>query len=211
MLPCLVGAVSAGVTVPSFTSDMTYYARNLPHWHPEGRAIFLTWRLCGSLPAGFVHQLQKFQKQPGKQFMAADQALDAAASGPRWLSEPKIAGYAEDAIKRGADLNHYLLHAYVVMPNHVHILLHPLVPLPRITVGIKGVSARDANTMLSRTGKPFWQDESFDHWIRNSAQFEHVRTYIEKNPVKAGLVTRREDWKWSSAYSPVAQALLPVP
>ena len=161
---------------------MTYYARNLPHWQPDGRTIFLTWRLHGSLPRGFVHQLQKLEKDSGKQFLTADLSLDAAATGPRWLSDPEIAGYAEDAIDRGAELGHYNLHAYVVMPNHVHLLLDPQVPLRRITGGIKGVSARDANGALGRTGKPFWQDESFDHWIRNGAQFERIRNYIEHNP-----------------------------
>jgi len=179
---------------------MTYYARNLPHWQPDGRAIFLTWRLHGSLPTGFVHQLQKSDKDPGKQFLKADLTLDAAATGPRWLSDPEIACYAENAIIRGAELGHYGLYAYVVMPNHVHVLLAPQVPLRRITGGIKGVSARDANGALGRTGKAFWQDESFDHWIRNGAQFERIRNYIERNPVKAGLTARPDAWRWSSAH-----------
>ena len=177
-----------------------YYQRNLPHWQPEGRAIFLTWRLYGSLPRHFVLQLEKLKEDPGKKFLAADLRLDAAATGPRWLSDPEIAGYAEDAIKRGGELGHYVLHAYVVMPNHVHVLLTPLAPLRRITGGIKGVSARDANGTLGRTGKAFWQDESFDHWIRSSAQFERIRAYIEQNPVKAGLATNPQDWQWSSAH-----------
>ena len=179
---------------------MTYYARNLPHWEPEGRAIFLTWRLYGSLPRGFVHQLQKLEKDPGKQFLTADLRLDAAATGPRWLSDPEVAGYVEGAIIRGAELTHYALHAYVVMPNHVHVLLDPQVPLRRITGGIKGVSARDANESLGRTGKPFWQDESFDHWIRDGAEFERIRNYIEHNPAKAGLAASPAHWRWSSAH-----------
>jgi putative DNA methylase len=154
------------------------------------------------LPKGFVKRLQRLHKQPGEQFLAADVRLDAAATGPCWLSDSKIARCAESAILRGADLGHYALHAYVVMPNHVHVLIEPLSPLRRITVGIKGVSARDANSALARTGKAFWQDESFDHWIRSGAQFERIRTYIEQNPVKAGLVERPEKWPWSSAHKP---------
>jgi putative DNA methylase len=177
-----------------------YYERNLPHWQPDRRSIFLTWRLHGSLPRAFVYQLRELQPQPGKQFIIADLRLDAAATGPRWLSDPKIAGYAEAAIRRGAELGHYVLHAYVVMPNHVHILIDPVAPLRRITAGIKGVSAQDANKALARTGKPFWQDESFDRWIRNSTQFHRIRNYIEQNPVKAGLTVKAEDWQWSSAH-----------
>ena len=93
-----------------------------------------------------------------------------------------------------------MLIAYVVMPNHVHILLEPLASLRKITLGIKGASAREANRALRRTDKAFWQDESFDHWVRNGAQFERIRGYIEQNPVKAGLVATAEDWPWSSAH-----------
>jgi len=114
-----------------------YYHRNLPHWQPEGQPIFLTWRLHGSLPKGFTSHLRKWENEPAKQFLAADLKLDAASTGPRWLSDPKIAAPAEHAIRRGAELGHYVLHAYVVMPNHIHMLLNPLVPLRRITGGIK--------------------------------------------------------------------------
>jgi putative transposase len=178
---------------------MNYYERNLPHWHPQGRAIFLTWRLYGSLPARFVKELQKFSRAPGRQFLEADRILDAAATGPRWLVKPSIATCAEAALRRGEKLGYFALHAYVVMPNHIHVLLDPLLPLHRITRGMKGASARDANRALHRQGQPFWQDESFDHWIRNSSQFERIRAYIEHNPVKAGLVKRPDQWPWSSA------------
>ena len=147
-----------------------------------------------------MRQLRKLEKEPGKQFLTADRKLDAATTGPRWLRDPEIAGYAEEAIKRGAELGHYVVRAYVIMPNHVHLLLEPRAPLRRITGGIKGVSARDANGALGRTGRPFWQDESFDHWIRNNAQFERIRIYIEFNSVKAGLAKRPQDWPWSSAH-----------
>ncbi len=127
--------------------------------------------------------------------------MDSARFGPRWLVNPEIAACAEYPIVHGAELQKYYLHAYVIMPNHVHILLEPRVPLAKITRTLKGIAARNANVRLACSGKPFWQDESFDHWIRDSAQFERVRRYIEWNPVKAGLVTQPEDWKWSSAAS----------
>jgi len=95
-------------------------------------------------------------------------------------------------------LAQYLLHAYVVMPNHVHLLITTRFPLSRIMRGIKGVSARDANRILGRHEKAFWQDESYDHWVRDEAEFGKIRFYIEYNPVGAGLVKQPEDWKWSS-------------
>jgi putative transposase len=191
---------------------MTFYRRNLPHWHPEGKSIFVTWRLYGSLPASVLKKrntgrnacatnISESEDTPGREFVRLDAALDSAKGGPLWLASPEFAGYAEYPIVHGAELGRYQLHAYVVMPNHVHILLDPHVPLAKITGPLKGVAACDINARLGRTGKPLWQDESFDHWIRNSAEFERIRHYIEWNPVQAGLVTRPEDWKWSSAGS----------
>jgi REP element-mobilizing transposase RayT len=128
-----------------------------------------------------------------------DAELDRGACGPVWLRDPEIAGYVEDAIFRGEELGYYQLDTYVVMPNHVHVLLWPRMPLARITGGIKGVSARNANAALGRVGMHFWEDESFDHWVRNEAELVRIRAYIERNPVSAGLVERPEDWPWSSA------------
>jgi len=186
---------------------MAYYHRNLPHWHPEGVPIFLTWRLFGSLPSPSRRTAKigcattpPSDVSPGKKFKEMDSILDKASSGPLWLKDSTIARCVSDAIHFGAEkLNFYALHAFVVMPNHVHLLITPTVPLPRITNGLKGVTARDANAILHRAGQHFWQDESFDHWVRSPSQFDRIRAYIESNPVSAGLTTRPEAWPWSSA------------
>jgi hypothetical protein len=70
---------------------------------------------------------------------------------------------------------------------------------------LKGCTAREANLVLGRTGQPFWQAESYDHWVRDENQFERIVAYIENNPVKAGFVTRPEDYPWSSAAKPAAR------
>ena len=64
---------------------------------------------------------------------------------------------------------------------------------------LKGRTARKANCILQRTGMPFWQEESFDHWIRNSRELQGLIDYVENNPVKAGLVDAKDHWPWSSA------------
>jgi putative transposase len=181
------------------TREMTYYERNLPHWHPAGKSIFVTWRLFGSLPRTVGARIKSSGNASGKRFLVFDECLDSAKCGPLWLLDGKIAGYVRDALIRGAELGQYRLHAWVIMPNHVHVLLEPLVALQRVMSTLKGVSARNANAELGRVGEPFWQDESFDHWIRDSSQFERIRSYIEQNPVKAGLAKKPEDWLWSSA------------
>jgi putative transposase len=96
----------------------------------------------------------------------------------------------------------YNLLAWVVMINHFHILIYPEAALSRITKAIKNYSARWANQLLMRTGQPFWQDESYDHWVRGPEELERIARYIERNPVAAGLVERPEDWRWSSAFRP---------
>ena len=73
------------------------------------------------------------------------------------------------------------------MANHVHLLVTPLVSPSKLLQSVKGYSAREANKLLERTG-PFWQNESYDHWIRDEVEFERVRRYIESNPVRSGLV-----------------------
>lgn len=181
---------------------MTYYERNLLHWHPPGRVLFITWRLKGSLPRNFLNTLRPHHPDAGMQFRKADSELDRALSGPLWLREPRVAQCVVDALRQGERLGHYVLHSFVVMANHVHALLEPKVALARTTNAIKGVTARRANAILGRTGKHFWQDESFDHWVRNEAEFARIRSYIERNPVSAGLVARPEDWLWSTARSP---------
>lgn len=180
---------------------MTYYARDLPHWQPPGKDIFVSWRLYGSLPVTFIRSLQSSTESSARQrFRATEAQLDKALNGPLWLKEPRVAKSVVDAIQRAAtELNFFRLHAYVVMPNHVHILIGPDVPLSRITHRVKGTSARSANKILGRDGQRFWQDESFDHWVRNGAEFIRIKSYIEHNPVKAGLVKFPEDWPWSSA------------
>jgi putative transposase len=204
-----------------------YYKRNLPHWIPDGAFVFLTWRLHGTLPCGTGTpacatdpHAGVAKETPGQRFTRLDSRLDRMTTGPRWLSEPRIAAPVEKTIIHGdAQLHQYELHHYVVMPNHVHLLLRPRVALNKITKGIKGVSAKAANEILGRTGKAFWQDESFDHWVRNEREYGKIRFYIEHNPVAAGLVRKPEEWRWGSAWfhkrdpavDTAAQAGVPVP
>lgn len=177
---------------------MTYYQRDLPHWHPEGKVLFLTWRLDGSLPVGF--RPLPDEKNAGKAFLHMDRELDKGLSGPVWLRNPCIAKCVVDALVYGErELGLYDLLAFVVMSNHVHVLLRPRVTVSKITRAIKGFTARQANKILGRSGKAFWKDESYDHWVRDNDELRRIVAYIERNPVTAGLVRSVEEWPWSSA------------
>lgn len=158
--------------------------------------MFLTWRLYGSLPAH--RSFSKETLTSGQAFVAMDRLLDAALTGPRYLTG-SIAGMVVESIHHHEDvLGRYKLHAFVVMSNHVHLLVTPLVPIPTITRTLKTYTARRANEMLGLAG-PFWQEETFDRNVRNQQEFDRILAYIEHNPVKAGLATVPEGFLWSSA------------
>jgi REP element-mobilizing transposase RayT len=87
------------------------------------------------------------------------------------------------------------------MPNHVHLLIEPKAPAPKITQYVKGVSAKRANELLQRTGQPFWQNESFDRWVRSRQEREKIIRYIEMNPVSANLALEPQLFRFSSAFT----------
>ncbi len=135
-----------------------------------------------------------------KLFAKVDSILDKASTGPVWLKQPLIADMVQQALlERYAEL--YSLWSYVVMANHLHVLLTPKpgTAMATITKLLKGYTSREANKYLAKTGQKFWQDESFDHWARDGRELIRIVRYIENNPVKARLVKKPEDWPWSSA------------
>ncbi|HWD00578.1 MAG TPA: transposase [Candidatus Sulfopaludibacter sp.] len=152
---------------------MSYTRRHLPHWVPEDADVFVTWRLAGTSP-----------KTPG----------------PAVLTDNRIAKIVSEALLFGESTRRaYRLHAWVIMPNHVHAVLRPHSPLPATMQWLKTATARRANRILKRVGIPFWQEESFDHWIRKTEHLEDLILYVENNPVRAGLVESADLWPWSSA------------
>ena len=157
---------------------MPNYRRHLPHWQPDGAELFVTWRLYGSKPG--EHSI-----------------------GPHWMQDPRIADCVmETLIESEQAWKLCRLSAWVVMPNHVHALLRPVEKLSKVLLVIKSASARRANRLLERSGQRFWQDESFDRWIRDQHERNQIIRYIEWNPVKAALVAEPENWPWSSASRP---------
>jgi REP element-mobilizing transposase RayT len=118
------------------------------------------------------------------------------------LRRPEIANMVADALQHFHG-RQYLLDDWVVMSNHVHVILWPMpnFTLSEILKSRKRHTARQANLILRRTGEIFWQRESYDHWIRNDDEKARIRRYIRMNPVNARLCQSPEDWKWSSTWS----------
>lgn len=184
-----------------------FYRRHLPHWQPGGAAFFVTFRLKNSLPAAVIAALDGQEERDGRRlsdgqsFVKWDAFLDHAASGPYWLARTDVAAIVSEAM-RYRDEREYILHAFCIMPNHVHAVFEPLkagasgVQLSKIMQSLKRQTARKANVMLSREGA-FWQDETYDHVVRDNDEFRRVVGYVLNNPVKAQLVSVWSDWPWT--------------
>ncbi len=177
---------------------MALYRRRLPHIDQTERPVFLTWRLYGSLPAN--RRFLRGTLTAGQQFAVMDRLLGDARAGPFFLRQPALADLVVEAINYNArELSQYVLHAFVVMPNHVHLLATPKVPIPQLTKSLKGITARRANQVLGQTGCPFWQEEAYDHEVRQENELERIRFYTDSDPVRAGLVAEPSEYRWSSA------------
>jgi putative transposase len=94
--------------------------------------------------------------------------------------------------------NKYLLHAFVVMPDHVHLLLTPSLTLERALQLIKGGFSFRAKKELGFGGE-IWEKSFYDRRIRDLAEFESCRNYIHQNPVKAGLAETAKKYSFGSA------------
>jgi putative transposase len=171
--------------------------RRLPHLYAIGHPLFITFRLHDSLPP--ERAFRPANVTSGEAFVAMDRLLDQARCGAMFLRQPAIAQEILASIESGVALGHYAMHAWAIMPNHVHLLLTPHVSVSKLLSSLKGATARRANLLLGRTGQPFWQEESFDHLVRDDEEFRRIQRYIENNPVTACLATLPEEYPWSSA------------
>jgi REP element-mobilizing transposase RayT len=206
----------------------------LPHVKREGARYFVTFRLADSLPKEVLLKYQSeraerlhrfYPQQDGAKkldtagplantlddierdyFWKTESFLDRG-QGESWLKRPDIADLVASALRFFAN-KRYRLDAWVVMPNHVHVVFWPMPneTLSAIVQSWKRFTAREANKILGRTGNSFWQPEPYDHWIRNDVEHARCCRYVMNNPVKARLCTDPRDWKWSSAWQEDAPA-----
>lgn len=170
----------------------------LPHLDAEGAIQHVVFRLHGSLPASTLDRLKSETNQTDAQRLAVDNELDLG-HGPLWLSDPACAAIVADAMTRFDGVKYDLL-AWCVMPNHVHVLIREKAgwPLGVVVKSWKGYTARMINRRLERQGA-FWAADYFDRYVRDREQFESAISYIEANPVNAGLCAEPSQWLWSSA------------
>ena len=201
-----------------------HFRGKLPHLKREGSAYFVTFRLADSLPRETVLKLKHEREAIIQSAMAAKRPLTwqeeqqlfiwyserveaflDAGAGACWLRRPEIADLVAGALNF-FDGERYDLHAWTVMPNHVHVVVWPRPghTLSSIEHSWKSFTASQANKMLGRIGSHFWQKEAYDHMIQNDEERSRLCAYVADNPVKAGLCAQPEKWSWSSA-SPLAE------
>lgn len=180
------------------------HRRRLPHWQRPDTSLFITWRLGDSLPEEVLKKYhsekeawlakhpeprstedeEKFHQHFSNQI---DEWLDAG-SGECLLRDPKIAKIVSDALLH-FDGDRYLLDSFVVMPNHVHVLvqLAPDHKMEDVLHSWKSFTAKEINKALNREGA-VWQAEYFDRMIRDEVQLENTRKYIANNPGHGKLI-----------------------
>ena len=192
-------------------SPLGWYTRGyLPHNDQAGQIQFITYHLADSLPADVVERLAQELESlpPEKQEIHRRKRIEEwmdAGHGSCVLENQVLAGMIVDNWRRYS-ADRYDLLEWVVMPNHVHVLIRPRdgFALPKIVQAWKGYSGKKIAEYLRlrRTEHNLpriWHREYWDRFIRDARHFQNAVDYIHQNPVKAGLVASPKDWPWSSA------------
>jgi REP element-mobilizing transposase RayT len=171
----------------------------LPHRDVPGAQQLITYRLADALPAARRREWAALLEiaDPRERAARLERCLDDGL-GSCVLRRPEIAAAMVESLRHGQPAD-YLLHAWVVMPNHVHVLITVLArPLSAILHTWKSCTAKQINRLLGSTGR-IWQPDYWDTVIRDEAHFQQAVRYIESNPVRARLAAAPEVWPWSSA------------
>ena len=183
-----------------------FHRRNLPHLYFDEGVYFITYRLADSLPSSKVAEIkaaiESLETNDDEKFKRLlkkyDDFLDSGLYGKNHLTNPEVAEICKYTLHH-PDGKEFKLICYSIMPNHIHIVFELIEGnrgISKIMQSIKRISARKSNQILNRTGK-FWQDESYDHVIRDNEEYVRIVNYVLENPVKAGLVSEWSQWRWA--------------
>lgn len=178
--------------------DIRKHRDRLPHWYQDNTLVFLTWRLADSLPKSAIAKITENRDawlssnpKPWKQSQAfefnrrfilpLEEKLDAGL-GDCVLRQPEIRAIVTNAFHQ-FDKERYHLDSYIIMPNHVHVLLilNPNHPLEAIVQSLKSFTSKAINQKLKRRGK-LWQRSYWDRLIRSEKHLKWTRDYIARNP-----------------------------
>ena len=125
--------------------------------------------------------------------------ITASAAGKRHLLQTdRAAGLFVDVLLHYRSEKKFLLHEFVVMPDHFHLLISPLATLERAMQMIKGGFSYRAKRAIGLVGE-IWETSFVDRRVRDDQEYERMKLYIRDNPVKAGLVSSPDEFLYSSA------------
>jgi type I restriction enzyme R subunit/putative DNA methylase len=188
----------------------TWHSRGyLPHIDGINLIQHITFHLADSLPRDAIGRMERMlehvpngqQEQERRQQI---QDLLDAGSGSCLLRHDQYAEIVQDSLLHG-DGGRYRLIAWVIMPNHIHAMIQMAeFPLAKIIQSWKRHSSSKILGILKTHegfagSRTLWHRDYWDRYMRDDRHMQITKTYIEENPVKAGLVAKTSDWKWSSA------------
>jgi putative transposase len=181
----------------------------LPHRDEPGLTQAITFRLADSLPRERLQALEEelATMSPEDRETERRKRIEAwldSGIGCQALRHSALANVVEEGLLR-ADGQRYRLIAWCIMPNHVHVLIEPTTDLATIVRSWKSYSgrwalARNAELELGVPGRSLWMREYWDRYMRDERHLRQTVEYIHANPVKAGLCSRADGWRWSSAW-----------
>jgi REP element-mobilizing transposase RayT len=187
----------------------------LPHWDFAKSVQALTFRLADSVPKNVIHKWKQELASIAddafvqKELQRRIAKYEDAGHGETILADKVCASVVQDKLIANHAISYKLI-AWVVMPNHVHVLIRLLngSSLSPIVQQWKGASAMEINRHLDRRGA-VWAPDYHDRYIRDENHLHDSIAYIRNNPVKAGLCGMPEEWpfssagmKWSADFSP---------
>lgn len=195
----------------------------MPHVDGADLIQHVSYHLADSLPKKAVEAMDEQLKSLPPTLRDAEKEIRIAAyldagHGSCILRVPELAEMVEETFTHFHG-DRYQLHAWCVMPNHVHVLFQPMNgwTMSKIVSSWKSYTGRRISAYAKRNGMPdglsaklgrgepssvpnrAWHREYWDRYIRDHAHYMNVVKYIHENPVKSGLVAKAEEWRWSSA------------
>ena len=182
-----------------------WYSRGyLPHIDIDGASQFITWRQDDALPIAVIarwkEELKELPDDKRKKELASRIEKYCDEGHGSCVLANALAARATETVLLAHHASLYVLHAWVVMPNHIHVLVTPgkQISLGKLTKQLKGASARDVNKAIGQSGI-LWEADYFDRYMRDDKHYNATLKYIEWNPVKAKLCADPKHWTWSSA------------
>lgn len=190
-----------------------YNSRNYPHWELQSVLYHICFRLADSVPMEMQRRWIEERKQIQGTCLKEQRTLtEDEMKRLQYLYSDRIERYldsgygscilqrpqAAEIVRGSLEYNNrikYLLHAWCIMPNHVHVVFQILAEhtLSKILQGWKSFTSHTINKYLGIQGQ-LWQSDCYNHIIRSEKEYYQQIRYVWNNPLKAGHP--KWEWRW---------------